>query len=159
VSGEPFAAASIAGPWSARGAVEYLDRARIPLRLATLSESGWPSVTSLWFVRDGDELLCATQRDAAVARALRREPRCGFEVGVEDPPYHGVRGQARARVDAAGAPDVLAMLIARYLGDTRTDFARWLISRADREVVLRLVPERIISWDYRARMTSGRASR
>mgnify|MGYP001812869600 CR=1 FL=1 len=91
MSREPFAAASIAGPWSARGAVEYLDSTRIPLRLATLSASG--------------------------------------------------------------------LLIARYLGDTRTDFARWLISRADREVVLRLAPERIVSWDYRARMTSGRASR
>jgi hypothetical protein len=159
VSTEPLAAVSIAGPWSARSAVEYLDRARIPLRLATLTASGWPSVTSLWFLRNGDELLCATQHEAAVAQALRRDPRCGFEVAVEDPPYHGVRGRARARVDSVGAPDVLATLIARYLGDTRTDFARWLISRADREVVLRLAPERIVSWDYRARMANGHAGR
>ena len=116
-------------------------------------------MTSLWLLRDGDELLCATQHDAAVAQALRRDPRRGFRVGVEDPAYHGVRGQSRARVDSVGAPDVLATLIARYLGDTRTDFARWLIPRADREVVLRPAPERIVSWDYRARMASGHAAR
>lgn len=149
---QPFRDASIAGPWSARRAADYLDEANIPLRLATLTSSGWPEVTSLWFVRDGDELLCATQRDAGVARALRRDSRCSFEVAGEAPPYFGVRGQGTARVDAAGAGDVLAALISRYVGDTQSDLARWLLSRVDDEVVLRLTPHRIVSWDYRARM-------
>jgi hypothetical protein len=156
MSGEPFREASLAGPWSAREAAEYLDQANIPLRLATLTSSGWPQVTSLWFVRDGDELLCATQHDAGVARALRRDARCSFEVAGEDPPYFGVRGQAIARVDPAGAGDVLAALIGRYVGDTQSDLARWLLSRADDEVVLRLTPRRIATWDYRARMAGAR---
>jgi hypothetical protein len=153
LSGEPFREASIAGPWTARRAADYLDEANIPLRLATLTSRGWPEVTSLWFVRDGDELLCATQRDAGVARALRRDPRCSFEVAGGNPPYFGVRGQATARVDSAGAGDVLARLISRYVGDTQSGLARWLLSRVDDEVVLRLTPLRIVSWDYRARMT------
>jgi hypothetical protein len=155
MSGEPFQNVSIAGPWSARRAADYLDEIAIPLRLATLTSNGWPNVTSLWFVRDGDELLCATQRDAGVARALRRDSRCSFEVAGEDPPYFGVRGQATARVDSAGAGDVLAALIGRYVGDTSSGFARWLLSRADDEVVLRLAPERIVSWDYRSRMADA----
>lgn len=155
MSGEPFRNVSIAGPWPARRAAEYLDEANIPIRLATLTSSGWPNVTSLWFVRDGDELLCATQRDAAVARALRRDPRCSFEVAGEEPPYFGLRGQATARVDSAGAGDVLTALIGRYVGDTHSDFARWLLSRAGDEVVLRLAPGRIVSWDYRARMADA----
>jgi hypothetical protein len=149
---KPFRNASIAGPWSARQAADYLDEAHIPLRLATLTSTGWPEVTSLWFIRDGDELLCATQRDAGVARALRRDSRCSFEVAGEAPPYFGVRGQGTARVDSAGAGDVLAALISRYVGDTQSDLARWLLSRVDDEVVLRLTPHRIVSWDYRARM-------
>lgn len=155
MSGEPFRNVSMAGPWTARRAAEYLDEADIPLRLATLTSSGWPNVTSLWFVRDGDELLCATQRDAAVARALRRDSRCSFEVAGEEPPYFGVRGRATARVDSAGAGDVLAALIGRYVGGTHSGFARWLLSRAGDEVVLRLAPDRIVSWDYRARMADA----
>lgn len=155
MSAEPFANASVAGPWSARRAADYLDEAEIPLRLATLTSGGWPNVTSLWFVRDGDELLCATQREAGVARALRRDPRCSFEVAGEEPPYYGVRGRAIARVDPAGARDVLAALIGRYVGDVNSDFARWLLSRAGDEVVLRLTPNRIVSWDYRARMADA----
>jgi hypothetical protein len=155
MNAEPFANASITGPWPARRAADYLDEANIPLRLATLTSSGWPNVTSLWFVRDGDELLCATQGEAGVARALRRDPRCSFEVAGEDPPYFGVRGQATARVDSAGAGDVLAALIGRYVGDTESGLARWLLSRADDEVVLRLAPHRIVSWDYRARMADA----
>lgn len=155
MSGDPFRDALISGPWSARRVAEHLDEVNIPVRLATLTSSGWPAVTSLWFVRDGSELLCATQRDAGVARALRRDSRCGFEVAREDPPYFGVRGRATARVDSTGARDVLTALIEGYIGDTRSDLARWLLSRADDEVVLRLVPDRIVSWDYRARMADA----
>jgi hypothetical protein len=31
----------------------------------------------------------------------------------------------------------------------------WLLSRGDDEVVLRLTPHRIVSWDYRARMADA----
>jgi hypothetical protein len=48
---------------------------------------------------------------------------------------------------------VLRRLVERYLGDSETPFARWLLGRSVQEVVLRLGPETISSWDYSARMT------
>lgn len=148
----PLSTAHRNGPWSAAEIAAHLDTARIPLRLATTAPSGWPLVLSLWFVRDGDELLCATQASAAVVQALLAEERCAFEVAGDTPPYHGVRGRARVTVVPDEGLAVLRTLVTRYLGSADGTFARWLLGRDTPEVVLRLDPVELYSWDYRKRM-------
>lgn len=143
---------TVSGPWSADAVARYLDEARIPLRLATLAPSGTPCVTSLWYVRRGDTLWCATIQSARLVRALRTDPRCGFEVAGDQPPYRGVRGQGTARIDTTAGGEVLRALIARYLGDETSELARWLLSRVDREVAIEIVPARLTSWDFTRRM-------
>ena len=144
--------ARISGPWSRAEVAAHLDTALVPLRLAAVAPSGWPVVLSLWFARRGDELLCATQQSAAIVRALASEPRCAFEVAGEQPPYFGVRGRARVSIEPDGDLDVLRLLVGRYLGGEEGSFQRWLLGRPTPEVVLRLDPVAISSWDYRARM-------
>ena len=143
---------NLTGPWRDDAVAAYLDDARIPLRLAALAPSGTPCVTSLWYVRRGASLWCATIQSARLVGALRTDPRCGFEIAADRPPYRGVRGQGKARIDAAAGGDVLRTLIERYLGDDTTDLARWLLSRIDREVAIEIVPTRLTSWDYTRRM-------
>ena len=43
-------------------------------------------------------------------------------------------------------------LIDRYLGKSNGGLAGWLMSRVDEEMVLRIHPVSISSWDYRPRM-------
>jgi nitroimidazol reductase NimA-like FMN-containing flavoprotein (pyridoxamine 5'-phosphate oxidase superfamily) len=144
----------IQGPFSAAAIEAHLREAVIPLRLGVVSESGHPLVLSLWFVwRDG-ALWCATAPDARVIRLLRRDPRCGFEVAREAPPYCGVRGQGVAELVPERGGEILEALIDRYLGTRDSSFARWLLGRRDDEVAIRIAPERITSWDFRARMRS-----
>jgi nitroimidazol reductase NimA-like FMN-containing flavoprotein (pyridoxamine 5'-phosphate oxidase superfamily) len=140
------------GPWTAARARTFLDEARIPVRLASSGARG-PMVQSMWFVRDGGALWCATHQDALVVTRLRRDPRCGVEVAGDTPPYRGVRGAATARVPPTDSGRVLALLVERYLGGTSSSLARWLLSRADEEVALRLTPLTLVSWDYTARMS------
>jgi nitroimidazol reductase NimA-like FMN-containing flavoprotein (pyridoxamine 5'-phosphate oxidase superfamily) len=140
------------GPWTAAQARTFLDEARIPVRLASSGARG-PMVQSMWFVRDGGALWCATHQDALVVARLRRDPRCGFEVAADTPPYRGVRGTATASVVPTDGGRVLALLVERYLGGTSSSLARWLLSRADEEVALRLTPLTLVSWDYTARMS------
>ncbi len=47
---------------------------------------------------------------------------------------------------------VLDSLIRRYLGGTDSSLAQWLLGRIDEEVVLRIRPSWITSWDFSARM-------
>lgn len=142
----------LTGPWREKTVATYLDETRIPLRLATLAPSGTPCVTSLWYVRRGATLWCATVQSAALVRALRADPRCAFEIAGDRPPYRGVRGQGTARLDDGAGEEVLRALIARYLGDDTSELARWLLTRVDREVAIEIAPTRLTSWDYTRRM-------
>lgn len=140
------------GPWTAARVRAHLDGARIPLRLACRSTADWPVVLSLWFVPCDGALWCATQRSARVVEMLRADGRCAFEVAGDQPPYRGVRGQATARViEKLGAP-VLEAVVDRYLPSRDTPLARWLLSRREDEVALRIDPRTVVSWDYGFRM-------
>lgn len=130
----------------------YLKAVRIPLRLACTTPSGWPAVVSLWFrYRDG-RLYCATQRSARVVSYLQTDPRCGFEIAADAPPYCGLRGRAVARIDDRIGLEVLEQLLERYLGGTDNALARNLLAKADNEVAILLEPVKVFTWDFSDRM-------
>lgn len=140
------------GPWGRADVDAFLCDARIPLRLAAVASSGFPIVASLWFVWEDDTFLCATGASTPLAKALRGNDRCGFEIAVNDPPYRGVRGQAIASLVEDGDRAHLRLLLQRYLGDDSGDLARWLLTRPGTELTVVLRPQRLMSWDYSARM-------
>lgn len=140
------------GVWTSSQVSEYLREVRVPLRLSCVTQSGWPLIVSLWFDWHDDALWCATQRTARVAAHLEREPRCGFEIATNVAPYRGVRGQGVVDLLEEAGPGVLDRLITRYLDDPAGGFARWLRSRSDDEVAIRIRPRWFTSWDFAARM-------
>jgi hypothetical protein len=70
-------------------------------------------------------------------------------------PYHGVRGRARVTVVPDERLETLKTLLRRYVGSTDGGFARRLLERRTPEVVLRLDPIELSSWDYRDRMADA----
>jgi hypothetical protein len=138
--------------WSAGEMEEFLHQARIPVRLACLAANSAPIICSLWYLYDDGAIWCATQQDARLVTWLRADPRCAFEVAGDDSPYRGVRGQGEALLSAADGPVILDRLITRYLGDFDSSFARWLRSRQQDEVAIRIAPGWLTSWDFARRM-------
>jgi nitroimidazol reductase NimA-like FMN-containing flavoprotein (pyridoxamine 5'-phosphate oxidase superfamily) len=141
------------GPWPPARVEAHLTETVVPLRLACAAASGHPQVLSLWYLwRDG-ALWCATSPQARVVGWLAREPRCGFEVAPDAPPYRGVRGHGRAALEPARGVEILEALVDRYLGTRETPFARWLLARAaEGETAIRIEPEALTSWDFTRRM-------
>jgi hypothetical protein len=137
---------------------EYLASARIPLRLACRDAAGWPRVLSLWYLVEERSLWCATPAHAHVVRMLERDPRCGFEVAGNEPPYRGVRGEGRARIDHERGDEILRALVQRYVGREETPFTRWLLGRRTAEVAIEIEMLRLRGWDFTRRMTSPTAS-
>jgi len=131
---------------------------RIPVRLACITTSAWPFVLSLWYLHDAGKLYCATLESARVVEYLRNEPRCGFEIAADQPPYCGVRGRAVAEIDPALGPDVLGRLLDRYLGNRSNSLARRLLARSQDEVAIVLTPVQVFTWDYRQRMADAAPS-
>ena len=145
--------ASLRGPYSPAEIDDFLDGAVIPMRLATVGPTGWPLVVSLWFLRHGDEILAATRPTSTLVAFLNQEPRCGFEIAGDDPPYKGVRGRAEVILDDHARGPVLELLLNKSLGGTSSPLARKLMADAADEVCLRLRPRSLVSWDYSARMS------
>lgn len=140
------------GPWSIERIHAHLADTVVPLRLACMAGSGHPRVLSLWFEWREGALWCATSSRSRLARWIAAEPRCGFEVVPDLPPYRGVRGGATATLDTARGGEVLERLIDRYVGSRDTRLARWLLARSAEEIAIRIEPVSFASLDFSARM-------
>jgi hypothetical protein len=130
----------------------YLNAARIPLRLACGTLSGWPMVVSLWYLYQDGKLYCASQNSSKVVAYLQNDHRCAFEIAADLPPYCGIRGQAMARIEEARGVEILGKLLDRYLGGIDNALARKLLSKGQNEVAIVLKPVQIYTWDFSKRM-------
>ncbi len=131
---------------------QYLRDVVIPLRLSCVTTAGWPTVLSLWYVYRDGYLYCATQESARVVDYLRHEPRCGFEIAADLPPYCGVRGQGIATLDSATGVDTLEQLLIRYLGSTETQLGQRLLAQSHNEIAIVIEPVKVFTWNYTSRM-------
>lgn len=132
--------------------ITFMDETVIPLRLACVTESGWPLTLSLWYVYLDGAIYCATQQSARVVHYLEGEDRCGFEIASDLPPYCGMRGQARAVIDPQKGAAVLEILLNRYLHGTDNQLAQGLMSKKNKEVAIRIAPVNITTWNFKDRM-------
>ena len=99
-----------------------------------------------------NSIWCAVQNDSTVAKFIKENPKCGFEIGPNKPPYMGIRGQGTAKLVPKLGGKKLKKLINRYLGDTNQSLTNWLLSRSENEVAICIEPICFYSWDYSARM-------
>ena len=130
----------------------YLSEIKIPIRLACITDAGWPLVTSLWFVFMNGKLYCATQRRAKVIEFLSQNPRCGFEIASDQPPYRGVRGKGRVKLSEDMGPKVLRILMDKYQIRKDSTLGQFLLSNSNNEIAIDIEPIRIFTWDYSDRM-------
>ncbi len=133
----------------------FLRELKIPLRLSCVSETGWPTVLSLWYLFEEGSIFCATPENARVVSFLRAEPRCSFEVASDQPPYCGVRGKAIAVIDRGRGVEILERLLLRYMGGMDNALAKQLLGRSEPEVAIRLEPQTFYTWDFTSRMADS----
>ena len=129
-----------------------LDETTVPVRIACHTTDGYPWIVTLWYVRRGDDLYCATSANAQVVEYLRSDSYVAFDVSTNDPPYRGVRGHGNTTLKADPDKALLRELVERYLGDADSRLARRLLSPERDEVRVRVSPERLHAWDYTERM-------
>ena len=103
---------------------EFLNAFTGPLRIATNTKSGFPTMCSLWYRHQDSLLLCATQKDSLLVRNLERDNRCAFELSVNEAPYYGLRGRGLVSISPDGAGNLLEHLASRYWGRKTRHFGR-----------------------------------
>ena len=140
--------------WSKDEIFAYLDRADTPIRISCNDSDGYPVICSVWFVHRDGALWAASHRSSYIIKALRQNPRIGFEVATNDYPYHGVRGKADITLLEQDSENILEQVIEKYLQGSNTKLAEWLLSRKQDEYAIKIDPIAINAWDYSQRMDS-----
>ncbi len=146
------------GPWDRESAERFLAGSTCPVRLGCHGADGFPRVVSLWYLYARETIHCVSHERSALVRMLRRDPRVGFEVAPDGPPYLGLRGRGEAQLQPLGDSPLLEELLQRYLGGSDSQLGRWLLSRSEQEVWVTLRPASLYSWDYRERMAGTAAT-
>jgi nitroimidazol reductase NimA-like FMN-containing flavoprotein (pyridoxamine 5'-phosphate oxidase superfamily) len=145
----------VKGPWSRDQLTQFLDDALIPLRLGCRRPDGGLWMLSLWYSFEDGQFRCATGRDSEIARFLRADDGVCFELSTNRPPYMGVRGNGTATLEPDEDKVLLRSLLDRYLGGTDSDLADLLLAEDREEVVIRIEPDRLFTWDFTDRMESA----
>lgn len=126
-------------------------------RVATAGPDGEPHVVPLWFVwHDGKLFFNSTLGNVTVER-MRRTGRASAVVD-DGETYETLRGvTVSGRVEGAEddprLPEVERLWSEKYMGGGELPYRRWR-----NRVWLRLVPQRVASWDFR-RIPEAKARR
>lgn len=71
---------------------------KIPIRIAFVKHDGTPCTISLWYEQIGGKIYCATKRTAKIVSCFQNNPKCGFEIATDKPPYKGTRGTEHVEI-------------------------------------------------------------
>ena len=132
--------------------IENVSDNKIPIRLGCIKSSGAPLIISLWYVVRDEKIYCATQISAKLVSYLRKNPICGFEIAADKPPYKGTRGEGTVKIISEKGPEILDVLIEKYLGKKESTLSKFLKQKASSEVAIEITPQKIFHYDYTQRM-------
>ena len=115
-------------------------------KLAVVRKDGSPSVTPVWFVLDGDDVIFTTGESTLKGRSMRRDPRVALCVDDDRPPFAYVRvaGAVTLTQDLDETRRWATAIGARYMGEERAEeFGRR--NAVPEELLVRLTPSRVTS--------------
>jgi nitroimidazol reductase NimA-like FMN-containing flavoprotein (pyridoxamine 5'-phosphate oxidase superfamily) len=136
---------------------EEIDEFLAPPRLchfATVDEQGRPRVRPLWYLwREGEFLFTTRLQVRHTGRDLKTHPEVAVSIASEDRPYRAVIAHGRPEVEEK-TEELLLALSTRYGDEEGRRWTAKALNEPDR-VLLRMVPEILLTWDYRREGTDS----
>ena len=117
-----------------------IPREKIPIRISFMKSNGFPSVVSLWYTHANGRIYCAVQKTAKIISFVQKNPKCGFEIAGDMPPYKGLRGEGTVNVLQDKGKEILETLIEKYLGAKESTLSRFLRDNSKNEVAIEIIP-------------------
>lgn len=126
---------------------EFLEGAKWPGVLSTLSPRGAPITSAVWFAILDDEIVISTPAARPKARNARLDARVSFIVDTKERPYRGVAIEGTATVIEDPEKRSMRTIAERYLGPDLPAAMEERIASTDR-VMLRIKPSRVRPWGF-----------
>ena len=130
----------------------FLDAGR-DLQVASINADGTPHLVTMWYVREGDDLLFWTYGKSQKVVNVRRDPRVTVLVATGDV-YEELRGVS---INGTGTViddldqvlDFGEKVYEKYWGPIDNDLVREGVrTMGAKRVVVRVTPEKTTSWDH-----------
>jgi PPOX class probable F420-dependent enzyme len=106
-------------------------------------KAGGPSMTPLYYVMDGEDVVMSTTASRFKAKAVRRDPNVSLCIVHQEPPFPYMLVYGTATIEEEGAVDVMMQIGAVMTGAALPDSARPAVeerARNEGRVVLRIKP-------------------
>lgn len=136
---------------------EEIDEFLAPPRLchfATVDSDGRPRVRPLWYLwRNGEFVFTTRLERRHTGRDLQAHPRVAVSIASEDRPYRAVVAHGQPEV-VEKTEELLLAVSTRYGEIEGRRWAAKAMNEPDR-VLLRMVPETLLTWDYRREGTDS----
>ena len=131
--------------------IEQLLACDVPAHLATLDNGGFPHVTPLWYIWTNGAFYMTSIADRPHLRRLRRDPRAGICVDLEDPecadgqrPNRQVRATGTAELLADNGAVWTTRITEKYVRGAAAA-ERVKARSGDERALIRLRPRRLIA--------------
>lgn len=128
---------------------------KLNLQLATIDDSGYPSIQPLWFLYDKEsgKIYISTQKTTRKTRNLsQNSDKIYFSIDDENFPYKGVKGRGVARIseDIEWNRPIIEKIIVKYLGTMDNPLAQMIMENAKKgiQVVIEITPKFFSAWDF-----------
>jgi len=120
--------------------------------LSTIDQRGYPHSVAMWYVMDDGAALMTTYAKSQKTRNMERNPKVALmaESGTSYDTLKGVliRGRAELIHDVDACVRVLTRIHAKMMGAMPDGIEDALKQQARKRVLIRVIPERISSWDH-----------
>ena len=122
---------------------EFLERPLVAVYV-TLRADGSPHAIPVWYeYRDGHFLVFTSSTFQRV-KNLERDSRAAITISTHDVPYMYVSAEGPVSITPEGVAETGLSIARRYMGDEAEGYLTELLG--EHSVVLRLTPERILTW-------------
>ena len=127
-------------------------RERKTIVLSTIDPRGYPHAIAMWYVMEDGCCLMTTYAKSQKTMNIRRDPKVALmaESGETYDALKGVliRGRGELISDVEVCLSVLTRVHAKMMGAMPEGIEDALRAQARKRVVIKVVPERISSWDH-----------
>ena len=118
-----------------------LEGVTTPGRIASLSPNGFPLISTVWLLYREGSFWAITQARTRLRRNLAANPRCAFDIALEQQRFKLLRGQGVATLDLEDGARVTNLMIGRYLGDPDGPIADKLRAQIPTEYAICIEPQ------------------
>lgn len=121
----------------------FLERPLVAVYV-TLRADGSPHAIPVWYEFADGEFRVFTSDTFQRVKNLERDSRAAITISTHDEPYMYVSAEGPVSITREGLEETARSISWRYIGDKAEEYLAELLD--EHSVVLRLVPERIMTW-------------